>query len=153
VTIGSIRVLDDPVGTLRRTDSCVRQSTVDRRSELYRDAIAVIERDFADASLSLAAVARAVATSRRQLQRAFAEAGGTSFRRELQRVRMERAADLLEEGASSMQTVARAVGYRQAAQFAKAFRRHHGAPPSAFRDQRARLAAWSSAGSAGAQAA
>jgi AraC-like DNA-binding protein len=33
------------------------------------------------------------------------------------------------------------VGYRQAAQFAKAFRRHHGAPPSAFRGERERLAA------------
>lgn len=119
----------------------MRQSTVDRRSELYRDAIAVIERDFVDESLSLAAVARAVATSRRQLQRAFAEAGGTSFRRELQRVRMEHAADLLEQGSPAMQAVAKAVGYRQAAQFAKAFRRHHGAPPSAFRDQSGRLAA------------
>jgi AraC family transcriptional regulator, regulatory protein of adaptative response / methylphosphotriester-DNA alkyltransferase methyltransferase len=29
--------------------------------------------------------------------------------------------------------VAAAVGYRQAAQFAKAFRRSHGAPPSSFR--------------------
>jgi transcriptional regulator GlxA family with amidase domain len=37
--------------------------------------------------------------------------------------------------------VAGAVGYRQAAQFAKAFRRHYGAPPSAFRDHRERLAA------------
>jgi AraC-like DNA-binding protein len=27
-----------------------------------------------------------------------------------------------------------AVGYRKPAQFAKAFRRHHGAPPSAFRN-------------------
>jgi AraC family transcriptional regulator of adaptative response / methylphosphotriester-DNA alkyltransferase methyltransferase len=119
----------------------VRQSTVDRRSELYRDAIAVIERDFADESLSLVAVARSVATSRRQLQRAFAEAGSTSFRRELQRVRMEHAARLLEQGTPSLQAVAMAVGYRQAGQFAKAFRRHHGAPPSAVRGDSRGLAA------------
>jgi AraC family transcriptional regulator of adaptative response / methylphosphotriester-DNA alkyltransferase methyltransferase len=108
---------------------------------LYRDAITVIERRYADAELSLHTVARTIATSRRQLQRAFAEAGATSFRRELQRVRMARAAEMLREGSLSVQTVAAAVGYRQAAQFAKAFRRHYGAPPSAFRDHDERLAA------------
>ena len=74
-----------------------------------------------------------MATSRRQLQRAFAEAGETSFRSYLQRVRMERAAELLREGPTPVNQVASAVGYRQPAQFAKAFRRHHGAPPSSFR--------------------
>jgi two-component system response regulator YesN len=29
--------------------------------------------------------------------------------------------------------VAHSVGYRQPAQFAKTFRRHHGAPPSSFK--------------------
>ena len=54
---------------------------------------------------------------------------------------MERAASLLREGSLPVQSVAGAVGYRQAAQFAKAFRRHHGAPPSAFRGQSEQLAA------------
>lgn len=119
----------------------VRESTVSRRSELYRDALAVIQRRYAEEDLSLQTVARAIATSRRQLQRALAEVGATSFRRELQRVRMARAAELLREGTLSVRAVAGAVGYRQAAQFAKAFRRHYGAPPSAFRDHRERLAA------------
>ncbi|MGH2898217.1 MAG: helix-turn-helix domain-containing protein [Solirubrobacteraceae bacterium] len=35
-----------------------------------------------------------------------------------------------------MREVAQRVGYRQPAQFAKAFRRHHGLAPSAFRDTR-----------------
>jgi AraC family transcriptional regulator of adaptative response / methylphosphotriester-DNA alkyltransferase methyltransferase len=119
----------------------LRESTVSRRSELYRDAVTVIEGRYSEEDLSLHTVARTIATSRRQLQRAFAETGGTSFRRELQRVRMLRAAELLREGSLSVQAVAGAVGYRQAAQFAKAFRRHYGAPPSAFRDHGERLAA------------
>jgi AraC family transcriptional regulator, regulatory protein of adaptative response / methylphosphotriester-DNA alkyltransferase methyltransferase len=119
----------------------VRESTVSRRSELYRDAIVVIQHRYAEEDLSLHTVARTIATSRRQLQRAFAETGGTSFRRELQRVRMVRAAELLREGSLSVQAVAGAVGYRQAAQFAKAFRRHYGAPPSVFRGHSERLAA------------
>lgn len=101
----------------------------------------MIEHEYANEELSLSLVAHEIATSRRQLQRAFAEAGRTSFRRELQRVRMERAAELLREGSRSVQEVAAAVGYRQAAQFAKAFRRSHGAPPSAFRGANGRLAA------------
>ena len=119
----------------------IRESTVSRRSDLYREAMVVIERRYGDEDLSLHSVARTIATSRRQLQRAFAEVGRTSFRRELQHVRMARAAELLREGSLSVQAVASAVGYRQAAQFAKAFRRHHGAPPSAVRGEGERLAA------------
>jgi AraC family transcriptional regulator of adaptative response / methylphosphotriester-DNA alkyltransferase methyltransferase len=102
--------------------------------------MAAIERDYADASLSLGAVARSIATSRRQLQRVFGERQ-TSFRRELQRVRMTRAAELLRDRTLPVAAVARAVGYRQPAQFSKAFRRHHGHPPSELRGSARSLAA------------
>jgi AraC family transcriptional regulator of adaptative response / methylphosphotriester-DNA alkyltransferase methyltransferase len=113
----------------------VRQSTEHRRRTLFEEALAAIARDFSDENLSLAAIAHSIATSRRQLQRVFAEQG-TSFRRELQRVRMGHAARLLRQEALPVAAVARAVGYRQAAQFSKAFRRHHGHPPSAARRAR-----------------
>ena len=112
-----------------------------RRGDLYRDARVVIARRYGDEDLSLAIVAHEIATSRRQLQRAFAEAGSTSFSRELQRIRMARAAQLLLDGSLPVQDVAAAVGYRQAAQFAKVFRRYHGVPPSGFRRSATRLAA------------
>ena len=50
-----------------------------RRRELYEEAAAIIEREY-DPELELDDGARRIATSRRQLQRAFAEVGGTSFR-------------------------------------------------------------------------
>lgn len=109
-----------------------RPATVERRRTLFLDAVGIIDDEFCD-KLALDDVAHRVATSRRQLQRAFAEAGETSFRAYLQRVRMERAAELLRGSPAPVNQVASAVGYRQPAQFAKAFRRHHGAPPSAFR--------------------
>jgi AraC family transcriptional regulator, regulatory protein of adaptative response / methylphosphotriester-DNA alkyltransferase methyltransferase len=109
-----------------------RPATVERRRALFLEAAAIIEAEF-ESKLALDDVARRVATSRRQLQRAFAEAGETSFRTYLQRVRMERAAVLLRESSAPVNQVASAVGYRQPAQFAKAFRRHHGTPPSTFR--------------------
>jgi len=119
----------------------VRQSTRFRRRQLFEEAVEVIAREYAADGLSLASVSGIIATSPRQLQRAFAETGGTSFRRELQRVRMERAALLLRTGSMPVARVASAVGYRQPAQFAKAFRRHHGRPPSAFRGTADQLAA------------
>jgi transcriptional regulator GlxA family with amidase domain len=118
----------------------VRATTRQRRNALFEDALAAIRRDYADEDLSLAKVARSIATSRRQLQRVFRE-HGTSFRTELQRARMARAADLLSVGRLPVAVVARAVGYRQAAQFSKAFRRHHGHPPSELRGRRSAVAA------------
>jgi AraC family transcriptional regulator of adaptative response / methylphosphotriester-DNA alkyltransferase methyltransferase len=109
-----------------------RQSTVERRRALFDEARAIIEREYQE-DLALDDVARRVAASRRQLQRAFAESGDTSFRTYLQKVRMRRAAELLQGGGIPVNQVASSVGYRQPAQFAKAFRRHHGAPPSSFR--------------------
>ena len=109
-----------------------RPATALRRRALFLDAARIIDEEYAS-RVNLDDIARRVVTSRRQLQRAFAEAGETSFRSYLQRVRMERAAELLREGSSPVNQVASAVGYRQPAQFAKAFRRHHGAPPSSFR--------------------
>ena len=119
----------------------VRASTVQRRRDLYGEALEVIARRRGDPDLSLAGVAHEIATSRRQLQRALSEVGHTSFSRELQRARMERAAQLLTGGGLPVQVVAGAVGYRQAAQFAKVFRRHYGTSPSTFRRSPRRLAA------------
>lgn len=95
----------------------------------------IIEQEYAS-DLELDAVARRLATSRRQLQRAFSEAGRTSFRTRLAEVRMQKALELLREGSLPVRDVATSVGYRQAAQFAKTFRRHHGRPPSSVRRER-----------------
>jgi transcriptional regulator GlxA family with amidase domain len=110
----------------------VRQSTQVRRRTLFEEALDAIRHEFGNQNLSLGDVAHTIATSRRQLQRVLSE-HGTSFRAELQRVRMVRAAQLLRDNTLPVSTVARAVGYRQAAQFSKAFRRHYGQPPSAVR--------------------
>lgn len=119
-----------------------RPATAERRRALFLEATAILDAEY-DQKVALDDVARRVATSRRQLQRAFAEAGETNFRSYLQRVRMNRAAELLRATTFPVNAVASRVGYRQAAQFAKAFRRHHGAPPSSFREatEPARLAA------------
>ena len=112
-----------------------RPSTIRHRTSLFDDAVAIVEHEFAS-DLSLDDIARRVASSRRQLQRAYAEIGNTTFRDHLTRVRMERAAELLTGRGLTVREVAFRVGYRQPAQFAKAFRRQHGASPSDFRATR-----------------
>ena len=92
------------------------------------------------APLELYVVARRIATSRRQLQRAYAQIGATSFQDQLAAVRMERAAELLAHDLLPVREVARRVGYRQPSQFAKRFRRHHGLSPVAFRERHAAVA-------------
>jgi AraC family transcriptional regulator of adaptative response / methylphosphotriester-DNA alkyltransferase methyltransferase len=112
-----------------------RPATIRHRTSLLEDAIAIVEVEFAS-DLALDDIARRVASSRRQLQRAYAEIGDTTFREHLASIRMQRAAELLTDRRLTVREVAHRVGYRQPAQFAKAFRRHHGVAPSDFRSNR-----------------
>lgn len=114
-----------------------RPATVRLRTNLLAEANAIVEREYAS-DLSLDDIARRVASSRRQLQRAYAEIGETTFREHLTHVRMRKAADLLGTRALTVREVAQRVGYRQPAQFAKAFRRHAGVAPSDYRALRPR---------------
>jgi AraC-like DNA-binding protein len=111
-----------------------RPATIRHRTSLYEDATAIVANEYAS-DLSLDDIARRVASSRRQLQRAYAEIGRTTFRDHLTRVRMDRAAEMLSARGMTVREVAHRVGYRQPAQFAKAFRRHHDVSPSAFRSR------------------
>jgi AraC-like DNA-binding protein len=109
-----------------------RPTTIRLRTSLYEEATEIVDQEYGS-DLSLDEIARRVASSRRQLQRAYAEIGQTTFRDHLTRVRMERAAELLATRMFTVREVAHRVGYRQPAQFAKAFRRHRGVAPSDFR--------------------
>ncbi len=92
----------------------------------------MIELTYDDDRLTVEGLSRRSFASRRQLQRAFAEAG-TSVRERLHAVRMERAAELLHDSSLPVSQIAHSVGYRQPAQFAKAFRRYHELAPSQWR--------------------
>jgi AraC-like DNA-binding protein len=110
-----------------------RRETGESQRRHFGQATTFIDQHFGDPELTLAALARALYVSDRQLQRIFHEAGQTTFSGYVERVRMERAAALLRAGASSRE-VAMRVGYRQAAGFAKAFRRYSGVAPSELRE-------------------
>ena len=109
-----------------------RPTTIRLRTSLFEEATAIVDQEYGS-DLSLDEIARRVASSRRQLQRAYAEIGRTTFRDHLTGVRMGKAADLLNARGTTVREVAHRVGYRQPAQFAKAFRRHTGVAPSDYR--------------------
>jgi AraC-like DNA-binding protein len=103
-----------------------------RRRVVYEEALAVIERSYGDHRLSVDGLSQSVFVSRRQLQRAFTEAG-TSVQEQLHAVRMQHAAELLRETTLPVSEITRMVGYRHSAQFAKAFRRYYGLAPTQWR--------------------
>ena len=109
-----------------------RPTTIRLRTSLFEEATEIVDQEYGS-DLSLDEIARRVASSRRQLQRAYAEIGHTTFRDHLTRVRMDKAAQLLASRGMTVREVAHRVGYRQPAQFAKAFRRHLGVAPSDYR--------------------
>ena len=114
-----------------------RPTPIRLRTSRFEEATDIVDQEYGS-DLSLDGIARRVASSRRQLQRAYAEIGQTTFRDHLTRVRMEKAAELLSGRGMTVREVAHRVGYRQPAQFAKAFRRHLGVAPSDYRAGSAR---------------
>jgi AraC-like DNA-binding protein len=82
---------------------------------------------------SLDALARHVGLSRSALATKFREGIGESPIRYLSGVRLRRAARELADGRLTLHEVGRRAGYATDAAFAKAFKRHFGTPPGAYR--------------------
>ena len=84
--------------------------------------------------LRLTYVAKKVAfTSPGNLSRLFRHRYGLSFQGYLQKLRMDKAADLLGSTRLSIASVARRVGYRDVSRFGQHFKRRHGLPPRQWR--------------------
>lgn len=80
-------------------------------------------------------IANAVFYSGAHLRRAFRHVTGSSIRRNLILLRMERARQLLRESELNVSEVSDRVGYRDVFLFSKSFKKHVGMPPSEFRNK------------------
>jgi AraC-like DNA-binding protein len=113
----------------------VHQQTLSSRHRLYLLARVVVARHYRR-ELTLDVVAGALASSPRQIQRAYSQFGDITFSEDLLARRMAAAAQLLiEQRSIPVRDVARLVGYRQAPHFASAFRRRYGLSPARFRER------------------
>ncbi|MFE2252448.1 GlxA family transcriptional regulator, partial [Streptomyces lavendulae] len=83
--------------------------------------------------LSVESLAARAALSPRHFARAFQAETGVTPGRYVERVRVEHARRLLEEGGEGVAQVARACGYRTPEALRRAFVRHLGQPPTEYR--------------------
>jgi AraC-like DNA-binding protein len=112
----------------------MRSETLASRRRLYLLAQVVIARHYRR-ELTLDVVARGLGSSPRQLQRVFAQFGGSTFREDLLARRTAVGAQLLaQQRWITVEHVARLVGYSEAPHFASAFRRCYGMSPAHFRE-------------------
>jgi AraC-like DNA-binding protein len=89
-----------------------------------------------DSSLNVADVAGLLPVSRRSLERRFQQVLGRTVLGEITRCRVERVKGLLEETDLPLKQLAKLVGFSSPETLAKAFQRHVGETPSAYRKER-----------------
>jgi len=92
----------------------------------------VIEENLGDEAFTVERMAREVAHSRGHLHRRLRALLDESPSELLWRMRLERAAMLLEAGAGSISEIAYAVGFKSVSHFSNRFLDHFGARPSAY---------------------
>lgn len=105
--------------------------TVDGAEEAFlRSVVSTIESNMDSESFTAEDLADRLAMSPRQLRRRLAKTISESPARLIQRMRMERSAQLIEASAGNVAEVARAVGFSDPSYFATAFKKHFGHAPS-----------------------
>ncbi len=90
-------------------------------------------RDHACEGVTVDKMVRDLMVSRTTLERRFVKALGRSPKAEMERVRFERAKQLLAETTHKLDRIATMLGFRTAAQLATAFKRYNGCTPSDYR--------------------
>jgi signal transduction histidine kinase/ligand-binding sensor domain-containing protein/AraC-like DNA-binding protein/ActR/RegA family two-component response regulator len=98
---------------------------------------AAIESHLGDDSFSVERLASEVGQSRGNLHRRLRELIGENPSDLIRRMRLERAAELLETQAGSVSEIAYAVGFKSVAHFSNVFHDTHGVRPSAWRERTA----------------
>jgi signal transduction histidine kinase/AraC-like DNA-binding protein/DNA-binding LacI/PurR family transcriptional regulator len=105
-------------------------------SRLVKQALAYMHQNYTEAVLSREHIASAIGTSKQHLDRIFGKELGISVNDCLNRFRIERARQLLDNTSDDLTLIAMQVGFNDSAYFSRVFRKLVGYPPSAYRKQR-----------------
>jgi AraC family transcriptional regulator len=108
---------------------CTRQHRIAK--ERAERVIAILRRDLANPP-TLEQLAKEVGCSAFYLSRTFSQETGSTIPQFLQRLRMDRAAELLRSGKYNVTEAALEVGYSSFSHFSLAFRQTHGCCPGLF---------------------
>ncbi len=118
------RTLDDTLGT--------PASATRRDQRIFNEAVAMLTRQLAKPPGAVE-LAHRVCTNQQRLTRIFREQVGMSAYEYLQQLRLERGRGLLHDTDLQVKLIADRVGYRNAGDFTRAFRRHFGVTPRQYR--------------------
>lgn len=88
---------------------------------------------YSDAELTLYRIAEQAERPEKYISQLFKEVTGTNLSDHLEKVRMDRAAELLKEKSLTVDEIAVQVGYNSSHSFRRAFKRVMGVAPSAYR--------------------
>ena len=105
------------------------------RQELRLAIEKYICQNFADPQLSLASAAEALGYTQAYISRVFHQQTGESFSAYVERLRMEKAGELLRAGGLPVYSIASQCGYNSVQVFRRAFARVYGVSPSAYQSQ------------------
>jgi AraC-like DNA-binding protein len=104
----------------------------ERRKSRLHEARDMLMRHYGE-NLTLERIAREVGLNRLALTNGFRQLFGMSVHDCLQKIRMERAYELLQGDSQSIGEIAELVGYRHACNFSTAFHAYFGSSPQGFR--------------------
>jgi AraC-like DNA-binding protein len=108
-------------------------SAVDK-PKIY-EARELLVQNLQETPLTIPQLARMVGTNENKLKRGFKEIYGKSVYNYLVAHRMEKAIELMENAALTLDEIAMMVGYTDSAHFSRAFRKEKGIPPGQFRKE------------------
>lgn len=123
-------------GTLRALDEAAPASgSADRLPSLLAHAQRLIQNQLGDQALNVRRLAEQCGCTPDHLSHLFHRHGGEHLAAHINRLRVERAARLLQETALSGKEIAWACGFAGPSYFIRTFRRHHGCTPQEYRGQ------------------
>jgi DNA-binding response OmpR family regulator len=101
----------------------------------------IVAERLSDARLDTASLASQLGLSRMQLNRKLQALTGRSTHVFIRRLRLDRAAEMLQGRSGTVTEVAYAVGFNNLSHFARAFRQEHGVRPSEYAAEKAHATA------------
>ncbi|GGP26240.1 helix-turn-helix transcriptional regulator [Silvimonas amylolytica] len=124
-TLGVLQALDD-----------AEETTTHAEPALIAHARVLIQNQLGDQALSVQALAAEVGCTADYLSHLFRQSTGEHLAGFINRLRMERAAHLLQDPALAGKEIAWACGFATASYFTRTFRQHFGMTPQAWRHAR-----------------
>jgi len=106
-----------------------------KNQEMTLRIIAYIQLNFADINLGLYSVASEFDLTEKYLSQFFKDQTGENFATFVEKIRLERAIELMKQSELTIHEIATKVGYDKDNTFYRAFKRVYGVSPTTYRSQ------------------